>query len=131
MTELCGWIKFTMNSGRESLAMRVYVMVWEEKEAGWGVRSDGWSVHVSPGEYEDHLRRHWALTDELFERRRARTRNPTPWEYSQPVPDVVLREIELPDDHPLARRLAIEKSVCLNQKDNAGHELERLIGGPG
>ena len=108
--------------------MRIYVMAWEEKESGWGIRPDGWSVHVSSEEYENYLKRHWALHDEYFERHRARTPNPLPFEYSRPVAEVALREAQLPDDHALARRLAAEKSLRIDQYENDRYELERLIG---
>jgi hypothetical protein len=51
-----------------------------------------------------------------------------PVEYSRPVQDVALREAEIPDDHPLARRLALEKSVRINQYDDDRYELEKLAG---
>ena len=120
------WLK--MGRRRTPSAMCVYVMAWEEKESGWGVRPDGWSVHVSPDEYEDYLKRHWALNDKLFELHCARTPNSTPWEYSRPVPEIALREAELPGDHALTRRLVVEKSLRINQNENDRYELERLIG---
>ncbi len=27
--------------------MRAYARPWDEKESGWGIRPDGWSVHLS------------------------------------------------------------------------------------
>jgi hypothetical protein len=112
----------------EHLAMRVYLMAWEEKEGGWGIRPDGWSMHVSPDEYEDYLKRHWASNDDAFKRHCARTPNPLPWEYSRPVSDVAPREAELPDDHALTRRLSVEKSLRIGQYENDRFELERLTG---
>jgi hypothetical protein len=108
--------------------MHIFIMTWEEIESGWGIRPDGWSVHVSPAEYEDFLKRHRALNDERFERHCARKSHSLPWEYSRPVPDVALREVEIPDDHLLARRLASEKSLRINQYEDDRYELERLTG---
>lgn len=42
-----------------------YVVVcqrWEESERGWGVRPDGFSLHIHPGDREAFIERHW---DEL------------------------------------------------------------------
>lgn len=96
--------------------MRAFLMAWEEKESGWGQRPDGWSVHVSPVEYAEYLKRHWALVPQ-----------PLPLEYSRPL-DKPLLEAELPDDHPLARRLALEKSLYVYQYEDDRYELERLTG---
>ncbi|HTW36581.1 MAG TPA: hypothetical protein VMD53_18325 [Rhizomicrobium sp.] len=105
--------------------MRAYLMAWEEKESGWGTRPDGWSLHVSPAGYEDYLKRHRAMNDERFERRTPRS---PPWEFSQPVPGAPLREVELPDGHALARRLAAEKSLRVGHFEPDRYELERLTG---
>ena len=97
--------------------MIAFLMQWDEKERGWGLRPDGWSLHASPAEYEDYLARYWASVPQ-----------PLPDEYSYPTYDFRLREIELPDQHALSRRLAAKGEVRLLQFSDDAKELERLIG---
>jgi hypothetical protein len=97
--------------------MHIFLMAWEEKERSWGNRPDGWSLHVSREEYERFLELHWA-----------RVPNPRPEEYSFPVPDLALREVELPEDHPLTLRLAAGKSLRIDQYADERRELEKLTG---
>jgi hypothetical protein len=97
--------------------MRAFAMAWEEKERGWGNRPDGWSLHSSREEYESFRERHWAGVP-----------SPRPDEYSLPVPNAALRELELSGDHPLARRLTAEKSIRIAHHDTDRAELEKLLG---
>ena len=92
-------------------------MAWEEKERNWGNRPDGWSLHDSHEEYERYLEAHWESTP-----------LPRPDEYSFPVPDTPLRVAEIPDIHPIARRLCAEKSLRIIQYEGDRYELERLLG---
>ncbi len=73
-------------------------------------------MHVSHDEYEEYLKRYWALVP-----------HPLPLEYSRPL-DQPLTEAEIQDDHPLARRLAAEKSLRINQCEDDRYTLERLTG---
>lgn len=38
----------------------LYVLEWEESEAGWGTRPDGLSLHVDEAEAQKFVKRHWA-----------------------------------------------------------------------
>ncbi len=96
--------------------MRVFVMAWEEKESGWGLRPDGWSAHGSAADYERYLEVYWAGVPE-----------PLPREYSRPL-DQALIAVEIADDHPLARRVASEGSVRINHYADERYELERITG---
>ena len=33
---------------------------WEESEAGWGCRADGWSFHKTEKHHEDYCKKYWA-----------------------------------------------------------------------
>lgn len=53
----------------------LYVLEWEESEAGWGVRPDGLSLHVDEAAAKQFVRDHWA----------AQPAGGTPAEYDRPV----------------------------------------------
>ncbi len=99
--------------------MRAYAMQWDEKESGWGIRPDGWSLHLSAADYESYLARYWAAVPK-----------PLPREYSRPVHGFALRTVELPDDHAFARQLRERKELRVLQFTEECRELERLIGLP-
>lgn len=48
-------------------------MDWDESEAGWGVRPDGYSLHISEEDYNVYLKEYWK-----------RMPKNTPHEYSRP-----------------------------------------------
>lgn len=60
-----------------------YMLSWEESEAGWGVRPDGMSLHLSP----QHVKAY------LAELTRSRQGTPTPHEYDRPSGDAVAVEV--------------------------------------
>lgn len=39
--------------------MRVLVQQWEESEAGWGTRPDGYSIHETGPDREDYISEYW------------------------------------------------------------------------
>ncbi len=63
-----------------------YMLTWEESEAGWGVRPDGLSLHLS----QQHVKEY------LAELTRSRQGTSTPHEYDRPCGDAVA--VEVTDD---------------------------------
>lgn len=51
----------------------VILQEWEESERGWGVRPDGWSLHLTPRDRSDFIRDYWARQPDVV-----------PDEYSRP-----------------------------------------------
>lgn len=74
------------------MIVKVRVQQWEESEAGWGTRPDGYSIHVDEEERITYLAGYVA----------DRT-GPAPAEYDRPTGDAY--DIELTHEHPLAVRL--------------------------
>jgi hypothetical protein len=58
-------------------ARTVYCMPWEESERGWGIRPDGYSLHLTEEDYREHLDRHWAFYHQQYG-------NSVPHEYDRP-----------------------------------------------
>lgn len=51
----------------------IYYQSWEESEAGWGTRPDGFSLHKSQADCKDYIQQYWAR----------QPRGPAPHEYSR------------------------------------------------
>ena len=52
-------------------------MPWEESERGWGVRPDGYSLHLTEEAYREYLDKHWAFYHSQYG-------NSVPHEYDRP-----------------------------------------------
>lgn len=66
----------------------VVVQKWEETEAGWGCRPDGYSVHLSEADREAYVKDYWDWE---------KKRNPggqTPHEYERPDGDPYLADVD-------------------------------------
>jgi hypothetical protein len=46
--------------------MKVLVQKWEESEAGWGVRPDGFSLHINDADRLAYIEQHWAWYRERY-----------------------------------------------------------------
>lgn len=57
---------------------QLIVQKWEESEAGWGVRPDGYSLHLADDDLQAYVDAHWAAL-------RAEHGENTPHEYDRPV----------------------------------------------
>ncbi len=66
----------------------LWLMQWEESEAGWGCRPDGYSVHASAAAAKAYVDAYWH-----------RMPSKVPEEYSRPSSDAV--EVRLPANHPM------------------------------
>lgn len=66
----------------------LWLMQWEESEAGWGCRPDGYSVHATAEAAKAYVDAYWR-----------RMPDRVPEEYSRPSSDAV--EVRLPATHPI------------------------------
>lgn len=76
----------------------VFCQQWEESEAGWGVRPDGYSLHLSLDDAKQYIKDYWDDQPE----------GPAPAEYSRPcgepyachvAPEVYAELQEKADNH--------------------------------
>lgn len=57
----------------------IVVQKWEESEAGWGCRPDGWTMHLNAAAHEAWMERHRKAQEEDY-----RTTGKVPHEYTRP-----------------------------------------------
>jgi hypothetical protein len=64
---------------------QVYCQVWEESERGWGVRPDGYSLHLTLDDVKSHIAEYW---------KKQKKHSPeVPDEYSRPCGEPYLTEV--------------------------------------
>ena len=81
--------KAEAEAGRDAGEVRLWLLQWEESEAGWGTRPDGYSVHADPDAARAYVAAYWARMPER-----------PPAEYERPSSD--LAEVRVGADHPAA-----------------------------
>jgi len=68
-------------------AFNVTVQKWEESERGWGVRPDGYSLHIDDVQYKLFIAAYWATMPK-----------DAPDEYSRPSGTPYMATVELTDE---------------------------------
>jgi len=72
------------------MSYEVWIQKWDESEAGWGVRPDGYTIHRRREDIDAFLK---AMRDREYER----YKGATPPEYSRPSGDPYLAILDDPD----------------------------------
>jgi hypothetical protein len=68
----------------------IVIQKWEESEAGWGIRPDGWTMHLTAADHAAYMKRH---SDEQ-KADYARTKT-VPAEYSRPSGSAYPMDVDL------------------------------------
>lgn len=74
-----------------------FCQVWEESEAGWGQRPDGYSVHYSLEDAKEYVKEYLSDQKKYFDSRGVKG---TPHEYTRPAGE--------PYECKLSKKMAIE-----------------------
>jgi len=69
-----------MNNEKENPTFQVQIQYWEESERGWGVRDDGYSVHLTEEDYQEYLK------EFIEEEKKRNSKNPYGY-----VPEIYVR----------------------------------------
>ena len=73
----------------------VIKQTWEESEAGWGIRPDGYSLHLTNEDRDEYIREYWdSMPDDVQH------------EYSRPSGSPTI--LEVPDD--VYKRIVVSKN---------------------
>ena len=53
---------------REAVARQVTLQAWEESEAGWGIRPDGWTLHLDEEACKRYIENQWKTQKAYFDK---------------------------------------------------------------
>lgn len=86
--------------------MKLFIQHWEESERGWGIRPDGYSLHLTRQDAVDYVKKAMDNQEQYYIKQGVKG---VPDEYSRPCGEP--KEVEIRGNTKKAREVKEKKSV--------------------
>jgi len=86
--------------------MKLFIQHWEESERGWGIRPDGYSLHMTHQDALDYVKKAMKDQEKYFIKAGVKG---VPYEYSRPCGEP--QEVEINGSTKKAREVKAKKSM--------------------